>query len=511
MLNSAAASNSRAMTGGVNEHPPWSLYAVAEHLGIEGAEALLDARGSALVTGICQDSRRVCPGDVYAALPGHTYHGGEFVAEAARRGAVAVISDRPTEVLPTIVVEDPRRILGPLASWIHHHPSAALDVYGVTGTNGKTSTAYLLEAGLAAAGLRTGMVSGITIRGPDGVRVATRTTPEACKLQQTLAAFAKRRVQSVAMEVSSHGLALHRIDGTLFRVAVFTNLARDHLDFHANMTAYYEAKARLFTPEHCAAAVIGIDDVYGKSLAARVAVPRLTFSSHDAAADVFATDVKSDHVGTSFTLCMQGRSRTVRLSLLGNHQVDNALAAIAALSVGEVDLAAALGGMERLDSVPGRLDRVEAGQDFLAFVDYVHNPSAQHRLFPYLRSLAAGRIIVVIGATGGRDPGKREPLGFVAASYADVLIVTDESPFSDNAQKLRHDVASGARKANHAEVMVIPDRSDAIRAAVARATTGDVVVVTGRGHDPVMNYDGEEIAFDDRRALERALIERAVR
>ncbi|WP_430949114.1 UDP-N-acetylmuramoyl-L-alanyl-D-glutamate--2,6-diaminopimelate ligase [Rhodococcus sp. 24CO] len=493
------------MSNRPSRQPTLPLAAVAEYLGAESK--LLGEQGTLVVTGVCQDSRQVRPGDIYAALPGIEHHGGEFVAEAAKRGAVAVISDRPTEILPAFVVKNPRKILGPLAAWIYGDPSTSLDVYGVTGTNGKTSTAFMLEAGLAAAGIRTGIISGICIRGPDGVSEAERTTPEACTLQRTLSAFVDNRVDAVAMEASSHGLALHRINGTFFRVAAFTNLSRDHLDFHRSMTSYFESKAQLFLPERCARAVISVDDRYGKALAERVTVPRLTFSSHGATADVTATDIEADQTGTTFVARHGSWRRKVRLRLLGCHQVDNALTAIAALRIGGVDITAALDGIENLGTVPGRLESVELGQNFLAFVDYVHNAGAQLRLFPYLRALSKGKIIAVIGATGGRDPGKREPLGRTAGTHADIVIVTDEGPYRDDATHLRNDVATGARHANHAEVLIIPDRGDAIRTAVSRAHAGDIVVVAGRGNDHVMNYDGLEIVFDDREVLERALVE----
>ncbi|MFC9358029.1 UDP-N-acetylmuramoyl-L-alanyl-D-glutamate--2,6-diaminopimelate ligase [Rhodococcus sp. NPDC057014] len=477
-----------------------------EVLGRLGRSATLCGPGGTAVTGINQDSRLVRAGDVYAALPGRHRHGIEFVAEAAARGAVAMLSDRKSDVLPTIVVDDPRRVLGPLASWVYGDPSRALDVYGVTGTNGKTSTVYLLDAGLRAAGAAAGMMTGITVRGPGGSRTATRTTPEACELQQTLAAFAEQRIGAVAMEVSSHGLALHRIDGTSFRVGVFTNLARDHLDFHPDMDAYFAAKARLFDSRHCAAAAIGIDDEFGHRLAATVTVPRLTFSSRTTAADIHASGVRADEGGTSFTLHGAGDRRSVRLRLLGVHQVDNALAAISALLARGVDPDAAITGIENLDTVPGRLESVDAGQPFLAFVDYMHNTAGQRRLFPYLRSLTGGRVIAVVGATGERDPGKRAPLGATAARFADTVVVTDESPYSEDAQRLREDVARGARSGGTAHVLVVPDRAEAIAAADTLAAPGDVVVVAGRGHDRVQAYGSRLRVFDDRTALHEALV-----
>ncbi|EME23070.1 UDP-N-acetylmuramoyl-L-alanyl-D-glutamate--2,6-diaminopimelate ligase [Rhodococcus triatomae] len=462
--------------------------------------------GDVVVTGICQDSRRVQPGDLYVALPGRRHHGAQFTAEAVSRGAVAMLSDRISAVLPTVVVREPRRVLGPLAAWIHGNPSATLEVYGVTGTNGKTSTAYLLDAGLRTAGVPTGLITGVGIRGDGRARPATRTTPEACELQQTLATFVETRLAAVAMEVSSHGLALNRVDGTDFRVGVFTNLARDHLDFHTDMDTYFAAKARLFAPGRCGAAAIGIDDDFGRRLAATALVPHLTFSTATTAADICASGIHADESGTSFTLHGVGPARTVRLRLLGAHQVDNALAALTALAVrGGIELDAVIEGIEHLSAVPGRLERVDAGQPFLAFVDYMHNTAGQRRLFPYLRSLSRGHLIAVVGATGGRDPGKRGPLGSTAATFADTVIVTDESPHSDDAAQLREDVAQGARSAGNTEVLVIEDRGAAIAAAVACAAPGDVVVIAGRGHDRAQTFGGHERIFDDRVVLRRAL------
>lgn len=490
--------------------PPRTLREVVDRLCEAGhvvADAPVDDRR--VITGVCQDSRRVRPGDLYVALPGRRHHGAHFATEASARGAVAMLSDRPSVVVPTVVVDDPRVALGPLAAWAYGNPSTAFDLYGVTGTNGKTSTVYLLEAALVAAGLRTGVVTGVTVRGPGTARPATRTTPEACELQQSFVEFVEEGVDAVAMEVSSHGLAEHRIDGSRFDVAVFTNLARDHLDYHPGMEAYYAAKARLFGRDLCERAAVCIDDDYGRRLAAEVAVPHLTFSAHDPGADVFATTVRADERGSTFTLHHRGERVPVRLRLLGGHQVDNAVAALAALSVRGIDVGAAVAGIEALDAIPGRLERVDAGQPFLALVDYVHNTAGQHRLFPYLRSVTPGRIVVVLGATGERDPGKRAPLGFTAARYADVVVVTDESAFSDDAADLRNAVAAGARRAGAAEVVVVPDRGEAIAVAVDSAGAGDTVLLAGRGHDPTLVDDGVAIAFDDRAALHNALLARA--
>lgn len=476
-----------------------ALRDVAAYLGLPWTYA------DATATGISQDSRLVSAGEVYAALPGANHHGADFAGEAAARGAIAAISDRPCAGLPTFVVADPRRILGPLASWFYGEPSRHLDVFGVTGTNGKTSTSYLLSAGLSGANIENGLLTGITLCGPQGARPAVRTTPEAGELQRTLAALRAEGARAVAMEVSSHALALNRVEGTHFRVGIFTNLSADHLDFHRDLDDYFAAKAELFSPERSDCAVVSIDDDYGKRLAATLDIPHCTFSTQSTAADFYADRIRADEHGTSFVVHGAGRRAPVELKLLGAHQADNALGAIAALAQVGTDLDAAIAGMERLDCVPGRMQRIDAGQPFLAFVDYMHNPAGQKRQFPYLRSLTTGKVIVVIGATGERDPGKRGPLGMTAGLFADTVIVTDESPFSESAAALRRDIAAGARTAHHAEVIVQPGRAEAIALATALAQPGDVVVVAGRGHDPVQTFGTTTHAFDDRDELRHAI------
>lgn len=461
--------------------------------------------GATSITGLSQDSRLVSAGEMYAALPGANHHGADFAGEAAARGAIAAISDRPCAGLPTFVVADPRRALGPLASWVYGEPSQHLDVIGVTGTNGKTSTSYLLSAGLSGARVENGLITGITARGPQGAYPTVRTTPEAGELQRTLAAFRTHGARAVAMEVSSHALALHRVEGTRFRIGIFTNLAADHLDFHSDLDDYFSAKATLFEPERCDTAVVDIDDDHGKRLAAALDIPYRTVSTQSTAADFYADRIRADEHGTSFVVHGGGRSATVELKLLGAHQADNALGAIAALDLLGIDLDATIAGMEDLDCVPGRMQRIDAGQPFLAFVDYMHNTAGQQRQFPYLRSLTAGKVIAVIGATGERDPGKRGPLGRTAGDFADTVIVTDESPFSESAAALRHAVAAGARAAHHAEVILQPGRADAIALATTLAQPGDVVVVAGRGHDPVQTFGATTYAFDDRDELRHAI------
>lgn len=461
------------------------------------------------VDGITLDSTRVSAGDLFAALPGARRHGGEYAGDAARAGAVAVLSDRVAPTLPTLVVAAPRRVLGPLASWLHGDPSAALGVHGVTGTNGKTSTVHLLAAGLAAAGRRVGWAGSLEQRVGDRVGTAARTTAEAPAVQEFLACARDAGADDVALEVSSHGLALDRVAGVRFRSAVFTNLSPDHLDLHGDLEAYYASKASLFTPDRCGLAVVGVDDQAGRRLAGETRCPVVTFAAGGGPADWRALDVHAGIAGTRFRLCGPGVDRPVRLRLLGAHQVDNVLAAVAALSTTGVDLDDALRGIEAVGVLPGRLERVDVGQPFLAVVDFAHNVGGQRRLLPFLRSLTDGRLIVVLGATGERDPAKRADLGAYVGAQADVAVVTDESPYSDDPAVLRAAVADAARRVGRAEVLVEPDRGRAVALAVAAATPGDVVLVAGRGADPVQVSAFGRHDFDDRLVLRRALVEQA--
>jgi len=478
---------------------------VAERLG----DALRAGPGDAhvrVVTGLSDDSRTVHPGDLYAALPGSRVHGIDFDADAVSRGAVAALSDRPSPHLPTLVVDDPRRWVGPLASLIHHHPSHELDLHGITGTNGKTSATYLLDAALTELGVVTGMISGVVVRGPTGTRPATRTTPEAAEVQRTLADFRDQAVRSATMEVSSHAVSQGRVDGLRFRTVAFTNLGPDHLDFHGTMERYFATKASLFTSDRTHAAVINVDDDYGRRLAATTEVPVWTHSTTDTESDVYADGICCTTNGTTFTVHTPAGRAPVHLSLLGPHQVDNALTALTSLAAIDADVLHAAAGLEKLPCVPGRLERVDVGQDFLALVDYMHNTSGQHQLLPFLRSLAADqRLILVIGATGDRDPGKRFPLGYTAATYADLVVVTDESPHSENPALIREAVAEGACAAGNAEVVVEADRRRAFDLAATFAGPGDVLVVVGRGCDPRQVFGNTTVPFEDHQQLHHAL------
>ncbi|GAB85431.1 UDP-N-acetylmuramoyl-L-alanyl-D-glutamate--2,6-diaminopimelate ligase [Gordonia rubripertincta] len=462
--------------------------------------------GYRMVRDLVDDSRTVRPGDAYLAIPGSRWHGLDFEHEVAAAGAVLAISDRPSSVLPTLIIDEPRKAMGPLASWFHDEPSRDLRVFGVTGTNGKTSTTHFIDAALTAAGESAGLISGARIRGPGYDLVPTRTTPEAPMLQRTLATFRRHGVTGCAMEVSSHAVDQHRVDGTAFRVMAFANLSDDHLDYHGSMESYFATKACMFTVDRTQIAAISIDDDWGARLAAGTAPETWTCSAQDAAADVYATDIRCADTGTRFTAHTPYGVGVIHLQTLGPHQVANALLALTSVVADGVDVAAAAEGISSVTGVAGRCEPVHAGQSFVAIVDYMHNTAGQHALLPYLKSLASGRLILVVGATGGRDPGKRRPLGQVAAQHSDVVIVTDESPEDEDPDAIRTEVLRGARLGDSAVVVEEPDRRAALTRAVSMAGPDDIVVVTGRGSDTFRRYGPHTSFFDDQAELRRAIV-----
>ncbi|MCD2188818.1 Mur ligase family protein [Actinomycetospora soli] len=466
---------------------------------------LPERRRPDVVRAVTLDSRRVRPGDLFAGLPGAHAHGAESAHEAWVAGAVALLSDRASPELPSLVVPDPRRVLGPLAAWLRDDPSHALAVHGVTGTNGKTSTVHLLDAALRAAGRRTGTASSLVVRTGDDERPAERTTAEAPDVQDLLARCRAAAADDVTLEVSSHGLALHRVAGTRFRTAVFTNLSPDHLDLHTDLENYYAAKASLFTPDRAEAAVVVVDDDAGRRLAAWTACPLTTVSATGRPADWRALDVATDASGTTFRACGPDVDLRVRLRVLGAHQVPNALAALAAAVGSGADPAAAVRGLEGVHALPGRLEVVDAGQPFLALVDFAHNVGGHLRVLPFLRRITPGRLVVVLGATGGRDRSKRTALGRCVAERADLVVVTDESPHDEEPAALRAAVAAGAHGARGARVVTRPGRRAAIAHAVGAAGPGDTVLVAGRGADPALVRADTAEPFDDREVLLGAL------
>ena len=454
------------------------------------------------VTGCTLDSRAVQPGDLYAALPGSRTHGADFAAAAVAAGATAVLTDPAGSGrcaaydVPVLVADDPRGVLGAVAAWVHDDPSAALLVLGVTGTNGKTTTAFLLEAGLRAAGHTTGLLGTVLTRVGEQAVPSLRTTPEAPDLQALFATMRERGVTAVAMEVSSHALALGRVDGLRFDTSVFTNLSQDHLDFHPSMAAYEAAKASLFTPERSLRGVVDIDDAAGRRLLATASIPITTYGEQGQwrAADV---DLRAD--GSTFRLIGPGVDVPATVGLPGAFNVSNAVAALACLVVAGIPLADAVRGIASLAGVPGRMERIDAGQPFTAIVDYAHTPQAVTTLLAAVRALTTGRVVVVLGCGGDRDRGKRPLMGQAAVAGADLAVLTSDNPRSEDPLAILTEMAAPG-------ALVEPDRRRAIELAVREARPGDVIVVAGKGHESGQEIAGVVTPFDDRQVLREALL-----
>lgn len=468
-----------------------------------------DAPAGLDVGGISLDSRSVRPGDLYAALPGHVTHGARFGHSAVAAGAAAVLTDPegsqiigPLEV-PVLVVDAPRARLGPIAALVYGHPGRDLHLVAVTGTNGKTTVAAMVEAGLTAAGRVTGVVGtvGVFIAGVrhEGVR----TTPEATDMHAILAAMLEQGVQSVVMEVSSIAIEEHRVDGIVFDVAAFTNLSQDHLDYHGSMEAYFEAKARLFTPERTRTAIIGIDDGWGRLLRDRCQSPSDSWSLVDPRADWHALR-RGHSVAVAGPL---GEVHDLVVPLPGSFNLANAVCAYAVLRRSGVDADTAAQGISQA-VVAGRMQIVGDARGIVGIVDYAHSPDAIERVLRSVREAYSGRIIAVVGAGGDRDRGKRQFMGGVAARLADVLVITDDNPRSEDPAEIRASIREGAlgvSPSDRAEIHEEADRSVAIEAAVGTADVGDVVLVLGKGHEQGQEAAGVTTPFDDAAVLTRAL------
>ncbi|MFP8963752.1 UDP-N-acetylmuramoyl-L-alanyl-D-glutamate--2,6-diaminopimelate ligase [Streptomyces nanhaiensis] len=497
---------------------PVPLAELARRLGVAAPE------GDAAVTGITHDSRAVRPGDVYIARPGARFHGADFAVQAARLGAVAVLTD-PTGTeraaatgLPVLTVTEPRDVMGDLAAAIYGDPGRDLLQIGITGTSGKTTTAYLVEGGLRAAakeGEATGLIGTVESRIGDERIKSERTTPEATELQALFAVMRERGVRSVVMEVSSHALVLGRVDGCVFDVAVFNNLSPEHLDFHPDMEDYFRAKAQLFTKARSRAGVVNIDDEYGQRLAAGVSeVPVTTFSAEGHPdADWRASDVEIGPLGSTFTVIgPDGETVRAAAPLPGPFNVANALAAITALVTAGIDLKTAAEGVAAVPGVPGRLERVDAGQPYLAVVDYAHKPDAVDSVLRALRKVTGGRVHAVLGCGGDRDPHKRPAMGAALARLADTAVLTSDNPRSEDPLAILAAMLAGAAEVpvhERGTVLVEEDRAAAIAAAVARAEPGDTVLVAGKGHELGQDIAGVIRPFDDREVLREA-VERAM-
>jgi UDP-N-acetylmuramoyl-L-alanyl-D-glutamate--2,6-diaminopimelate ligase len=488
---------------------------IAGLAGANASEAV--SKGSDVaIEGLAYDSRSVAPGDLFFCVTGLQSDGHGFAAQALAAGAVALVVERPLSLgVPEVLVPSSREAMAPLASRFFGDPSAQLRVVGVTGTNGKTTTAYLVRALLEAQGIQCGLLGTVTSIVGGRERAVTRTTPEAIDLQSDFRAMLDGGDRACAMEVSSHALELSRADAIHFSAAVFTNLSRDHLDFHATMEDYFQAKRRLFTgapapASHASGAavapaavrVINSADPYGKRLAAELE-GAITFAVEQSA-DYSASELRCGLGGCHFTLRSPAGTHEVELPMPGRFNVANALAALATTHAMGAQLDGLLAALERGVRVPGRFEPVNEGQDFAVIVDYAHTPDSLENVLGGARELMRGagrrsaRLVCVFGAGGDRDRGKRPLMGEIAARISDVVIVTSDNPRSEEPEEIIAEILAGVGSRAGSDVRSNADRRDAIAEALELARPGDVVVIAGKGHEQGQEFaDGAKVPFDD--------------
>jgi UDP-N-acetylmuramoyl-L-alanyl-D-glutamate--2,6-diaminopimelate ligase len=445
------------------------------------------------VADVAFDSREVAAGAMFFCVPGIHADGHAYAAQAVDAGATSLVVERWVDVdAPQVLVTSVREAMGPMSSMAFADPASSMTTVGVTGTNGKTTVTYVLASIFEAAGWTAGVV------GTTGASIAgrplslARTTPEAPDLHRLLARMRDDGVRAAALEVSSHALDQHRVDGFVFDLAVFTNLSQDHLDFHADMEAYFEAKARLFTPGHARRAVVNADDPSGRRLLEDIAIPATTFGI-DRGADERGRDVTVTRAGVAFTV----GGLEIRSRLRGAFNVENLLAAVSVSRALGIDDGPIEDGIATLGDVPGRMEPIETGQDFLVVVDYAHTPDSIRSVLRASRPLTSGRLILVFGCGGDRDRAKRSPMGAAATADADLTIVTTDNPRSEDPLAIIGEIEPGAKEGGGA-FTVEPDRRTAIRLALHEAAPGDVVIVAGKGHEVVQEFRDATIPFDDR-------------
>ncbi len=459
-----------------------------------------------VVSGVAYRSDRVADGDAFFCIPGFVHDGHDFAADAARRGAGALVVKHPVGIpgVPEVVVEDTRAALAEAAAVVHGRPSESLQVAGITGTNGKTTTAYLLDAIPNAARRVTGLIGTVETRVAGESRKAGRTTPESADLQALLAEMVERGVGAAVMEVSSHAIDLHRVDAIRFGVAGFTNLTQDHLDYHRSMEEYFAVKRRLFNEFDVAERVVNVDDAAGADLARSVGA-EWTVSMREPAT-VRARDVVMDATGSSFTLVTPSGETPVRVPVSGAYNVSNALVAAACAMALGVGLGPVVEGLSRAPQVPGRLERVVAGQPFSVFVDYAHTPDALEKAILAVREITEGRVITVFGCGGDRDPEKRPALGLVAGRLSDRVVVTTDNPRTEDPVGIILHIEDGLREGS-ATYEVVVDRRQAIGHAMCEAREGDSVLIAGKGHEDYQIFAERTIHFDDREVAVEVLAE----
>jgi len=464
---------------------------------------------------IAYDSRRVVPGTLFACIRGSRFDGHNFIPDALKNGASAILADRAVSTspdgsaVPTVLVPEVRKALPVLANRFYGYPSRHLKLVGITGTNGKTTTTYLVESMLRAAGVPAGVIGTLGARIKGTPAPTERTTPESVDLQKLLSQMVQEGVRAVAMEVSSHALAMHRTEGCEFDVGVFTNLTQDHLDFHSSIEDYLQTKMLLFReyPQSSSKtfiAVVNLDDPYGEEVARSTHGKVITYGI-SSEADVRATNVNATAEGISFRAATPVGNFDLSLKLGGLFNVYNSLAAIGAgialgLGMGEIK-----SGLSSVSPVAGRFEAVGQGKDFGVIVDYAHTPDGLENVLKSARFLTTGRLIVVFGCGGDRDKAKRPIMGRIASELADFCIVTSDNPRSEPPEQIAEEIIAGIDRSKAGQVKVVLDRREAIRQALETARSGDLVVVAGKGHETYQIFKDKTIPFDDREVVRELL------
>ena len=480
-----------------------------ENLAAAAGDVLVAAPGQHVsIEGLAYDSRRVQAGHLFFCIPGTVTDGHDFAPAAVAAGAAALCVERPTGTgVPEIVVRDARVAMARIAAEFYGRPADDLLLLGVTGTNGKTTTTFLLESILRAAGMETGLIGTIETRVAGRTKSGVRTTPESLDLQALMAEMRDAGVRAVAMEVTSHALVMHRVESLRFKVAAFTNLSQDHLDFHAGMEDYFAAKRALFTPELSERGITNVDDPYGSRLLDESTIPCVGFGSDERAA-VRALDVRSGPWGSEFVIEIDAVGEIkVATPLVGHFNVANCLAAAGAAWQAGVDLAAIQGGIEQVAAIPGRFEAIDQGQPFTVVVDYAHTPDSLDNVLRGARSLAgANKVVCTFGCGGDRDRAKRPLMGAVAARLADFVVVTSDNPRSEDPHAIIDSILEGViAERPEGPDDVLADRAQAIDRVLGVAASGDVVVIAGKGHETGQEFADHTIPFDDRDVARRAL------
>lgn len=458
-----------------------------------------------VISGVSINAQKVVPGDLFIAFAGANTHGISYLEQAISNGAVAVLSDKKIEAsIPSFIHPKPREIVGAISAWLYGHPFESLKAVGITGTNGKTTTANLVKQIWQLNSIKSGLIGTLGVEIADEKLESARTTPEADDLQAIAAAMVEQGCKNLVMEVSSHAIDQGRIKGAKYEVVAFSNLTQDHLDYHLSMENYFQAKANLFATEYAKAAVINIDDSYGKKLSKQVKIPVVTVSRKDSTADWYLA--KAEIKNGLYQVEIKSKSGEIlseNFALLGDYNLDNLLLAVAIVSSAGLSLDKIASTISKLQSVPGRLESINAGQKFTALVDYAHTPDAVERVIATVKSATSGKIIGVLGCGGDRDASKRSLMGHALFNGCDLAIFTSDNPRSESAEAILKQMTAGIDLGKKGLVEI--DRKSAINLAVENAQSGDVVLLMGKGHESGQEVNSVVTPFDDRVELAESI------